>query len=260
MFKVQGTGIRSAVIAAVVSLGAIVAAPAAAAVVEISFSGSTDGAGGGLTYPDGGIFSGRVVYDTDAVADESGSPSFGSFTVSPLLIELDTPLGGLSYAPDSSRQPANVMTFTQQENLAEQQTSRLSFGSNELDYDGFDGMLAGFTPISFDLVLQTGPNPGGDVLFSDPNTLLSGADSLITAMLINSVVQVVFTNDAMDNIGTTTLAINSVAFDILNVTTPPSEVPLPGAAAFLLTGLGGLFAARKGVSGGRSRMGAPSAT
>jgi len=187
------------------------------------------------------------------------SPSFGSFEVSPLLIELNTPLGGLSYAPDPSRQPANVMTFTQQENLAEQQTSRLSFGSNELDYDGFDGMLAGFTPISFDLVLQTNPNPGGDVLFSDPNALLSGADSLLTAMLINSVAQVVFTNNARDNIGTTTLAINSVAFDILDMTTPPSDVPLPGAAVLLLTGLGGLFAARKGAGSRRSREGSPTA-
>ncbi|WP_375204197.1 hypothetical protein [Hyphococcus sp.] len=256
MLRMQRTMIRSGAVAAVAALGAIVAAPAAAATVEISFSGSTDGAGGNLTYPDGGTFSGRVIYETDAVADDSASPSFGSFEVSPLLIELNTPLGGLSYAPDPSRQPANVMTFTQQENLAEQQTSRLSFGSNELDYDGFDGMLAGFTPISFDLVLQTNPNPGGDVLFSDPNALLSGADSLITAMLINSVVQVVFTNDAMDNIGTTTLAINSVAFNILDVTTPPGEVPLPGAAILLLTGLGGLFAARKGAG---SRAGAPTA-
>lgn len=259
MLKMHGKIVRSVAVAAIAALSANGAMPAAAAMVEITFSGSTDGAGGGLTYPDSGTFSGRVVYDTDGVADDSASPSFGSFIVSPLLIELDTPLGALSYAPDPSRRPANVMTFTQQENLAEQQTSRLSFGSNELDYDGFDGKLAGFTPISFDLVLQTNPNPGGDVLFSDPNVLLSGADNLITAMLINSVVQVVFTNDGRDNIGTTTLAINSVAFDILDMTTPPSDVPLPGAAVLLLTGLGGMFAARKGAGSRRSRGGAPTA-
>ncbi|MAW79268.1 MAG: hypothetical protein CMI63_03450 [Parvularcula sp.] len=258
MLKTHKKVLRGAA-AAAGALAVIGAESASAAMVEVSFSGFTEGAGGGLTYPDGGTFSGRIVYDTEGVADESASPSFGSFVVSPLLLELNTPLGGLSYAPDASRQSANIMTFTQQENLAEQQTSRLSFGSNELDYDGFDGSLAGFTPISFDLVLQTNPNPDGDVLFSDPNALLSGADSLITAMLINSVVQVVFTNDDMDNIGTTTLAISSVAFGMLDVT-PPSDVPLPGGAALLMTGVGGLFAARKTTHRRGNRAGVVSAS
>ena len=210
----------------------LLAPPAQAGEVEINFSGTTSPTSGGLSYPIDGMFSGRIVYETEGVTDASGAPTFGSFTVAPLLVELSTPLGDIAYQAGAGSVPANVMTFTQRENAAGQQTSRISFGANSLAFDGFTGALAGFTPISIDIALQTVSTPAGDMLFSDPNLLLSGADTLVEAMLINSSVQVVYTDGG--STGNTGLVISNAAVTPAQAGDDTVAVPLPATALVLL--------------------------
>ena len=209
-------------------------AAAQAALVEIAFSGSTDNASGSVDYAPGGVFAGRLRLDATGIGDASASPTFGDFTLTPALFELNTPLGDILLSDPSFSAPVPFQSVTQRQNPQGVQTFRFGFRPDSADSGVFSGAIDGRSAVSLDLALQTDGAPSQPAFFTDPNLLLSGVDQLVAAMLVNSFVTVSFSA-----VSGTTLAISEARISFVD-SPPVTEIPVPGALPLMLSGLAGL--------------------
>ena len=249
------------------------ATTARAELIEISFAGSTDNAEGSIDYAPGGVFSGAFVFDTDLAFPNSTGAGTGSFQEvgDPLRgysglvsAEVTTPLGTVYFdralvgADDNLQIAAHqIEQFGIDPSIDGQE---FGGGLEDLGYlsglsDALFSDISGFEPTSLSLIaLSRGQN---DTFFSDPASLLSDAQSLSLSEFFAAGIVISFLNGE-----DTELALgpdDEFSIRVLGDGSGPSEVPLPGAFVFILSGLAGLRfgsralnAARNLAQGGRS--------
>ncbi|MBY8975154.1 hypothetical protein KHP62_05005 [Rhodobacteraceae bacterium NNCM2] len=220
----------------------LLSTPLHAATVTLTVNGSTNESDGSLIYTPGSAFTAVAVFD-DAFADGNADPNTGFFfdlgtaTTALTSFELTTEFGTVRYVPANVTGTVIAPQVGQIASPNQQTFNVTSHIGGGVVGNGWSGAMGALLPDSFTFTISA--SGLGDYLFTDPNTLLSGAAGGLDSDFDLYAGAITLADSRF--LETTDLFFGAGDVTITSSATPPvSTVPLPASLPMLVFGLFGL--------------------